>query len=106
MPFFLPVRLADKMKYITIVMLFLMAWALIVAANAVFNSILAEVNRMSSPDQQISPKWVRSKSGLVLQKHRDFFPESKKRLLSNLLALAAFTCAAAGVFLLIRLNAR
>jgi len=89
------------LKAMAIFALFLCAWGLVAASNAVFNSILGEVNQMSPPDQQISPMRVKWKFSLVLQKHRQFFPESRKRFLSNLLVIAGFTCAAAGVFLLV-----
>ena len=106
MVFFSHGRYATRMMYTTIILLFLMAWGLVVGSNAVFDSILADVNGMSPPDQQISPKWVKRKTGLVMKKHRDFFPRSKKRLVSNLLVIAAYICGATGFSLLILRSAR
>jgi hypothetical protein len=52
---------------------------LIGSGGILFYRILGEVNARSPADQRISPWWAKMRFGVVLQRHREFFPQSKKR---------------------------
>jgi hypothetical protein len=66
--------------------------ALIAAGGILFNRIVGEVNAKSPADQRISPLWANMRFGVVLHRHRKFFPQSKKRTMLCL-ALVAGLCA-------------
>jgi hypothetical protein len=63
-----------------------------------FNRIVGEVNAKSPADSRISPWWANMRFGMVLHRHRRFFPQSKKRMLLWF-APAGFCAFAALLFL-------
>jgi hypothetical protein len=67
-----------------------LASVLMIVCTFVFYDILDEVNSRSSSDQQISPWFVNTKVFTVLSFHRNFFPDSGKRVKMWSFAIAAF----------------
>jgi hypothetical protein len=55
------------------------ATGLIIVGNFVFYSILGEINGKSSEGQQISIWGVNVRAFMVLKRHTEFFPQSRKR---------------------------
>jgi hypothetical protein len=70
---------------------FIVLAVLIGAGQIVFQETLREVNGKSTPDQKISTWWATMKLGVVLQRHRKLFPQSKKRSLLWLFAIPGFS---------------
>jgi len=52
---------------------------LVGSGHIVLQRILREVNGKSPADQKISGLWVGTRLGVVLERHRKFFPHSGKR---------------------------
>ncbi len=59
----------------------ILAAVLIGTGGILFQRIVGEVNAMSPADQRINAWWANMRFGAVLQRHREFFPQSKKRTL-------------------------
>ncbi len=57
-----------------------LGFVIVGAANYFFYLILCDVNRASAADQQLSIRRAGIKSYSVLKRHRELFPESRRRL--------------------------
>jgi len=55
------------------------AATLLMVGNFIFYTVLGEVNGRSPADRQISMWFVNTKMFFVLERHRELFPESRKR---------------------------
>lgn len=73
--------------------LFTSGFALIAASNLIFYSILAETNAKSSADQQFRRWAINVELFAIIERHRQFFPNSGKRR-------AMLFCGLAGILLL------
>ena len=71
---------------------------LVILASMLFYMILGEVNGRD-PSRQISPWGVNIKFFLVLRRHAEFFPNSRKRAQMKWIFVAGFGLGLAGVLL-------
>jgi len=70
---------------------------MVILANFVFYAILGEVNARSPAAQRISMFGVNTKLFLVMRRHAQLFPRSRKRLHMIVLFVAGLVIAASGL---------
>lgn len=72
--------------------------SMLICANLMFCIILGEVNG-TDPAHQISPWFVNIKFFLVLRRHAEFFPISRRRMQMKWMPIARFVLAFAGLLI-------
>lgn len=78
---------------------------LVILASMLFYTILGEINGRD-PSHQISPWGVNVKFFLVLRRHTEFFPNSRKRAQMKWVLVANFGLVFAGVLFAVALKSR
>ena len=69
---------------------------LVFVANFMTFAIVEEINDRSSSDQQISMFFIQLKMGEIFRRHRELFPNSKKRRRSTIIGIAGLAMVVSG----------